>query len=71
MDATSKVMLRKEIEQAINRVCGENGSNTPDWILGEYLMQCLATFDAAVNAREKFYGREPKPVEPVTLQPLT
>ncbi len=49
--------LREEIESAINRTSSENGSNTPDFILAEYLTDCLAAFDKAVVAREKWYGR--------------
>jgi len=49
--------LRDSLEQQINCASAENGSNTPDWILAEYLIGCLAAFDAAVNAREGFYGR--------------
>lgn len=51
--------LRHEIEQAINRVSAENGSHTPDCILAEYLVSCLAAFDRAVTQRERWYGREP------------
>jgi hypothetical protein len=50
--------LRELIESAINRVSAENGSDTPDFILAEYLCGCLAAYDKAVNAREKWYGRE-------------
>lgn len=50
--------LRFDIEQVINVHSAENGSDTPDFILSEYLTDCLASFDKAVNAREKWYGRE-------------
>ena len=50
--------LRKLIESAINRVSAENGSDTPDFILVEYLVGCLAAYDKAVTSREKWYGRE-------------
>ena len=50
--------LRAEIATAINRVSAENGSDTPDFILAEYLTDCLAAFDRAVSARENWYGRE-------------
>ena len=53
--------LRKEIESAINRCCAENGSNTPDFILAEYLTSCLAAFNAAVEHREAWYGRSATP----------
>jgi hypothetical protein len=55
MDRTK---LRTDIESAINRYSAENGSDTPDFILAEYLMACLAAFDAASNARRKWYGEE-------------
>ncbi len=65
-------MLRKEIEQAINRNSAENGSNTPDFILAEYLTDCLAAFDKAVKAREEWYGRRSSivtGVEPEDIAP--
>lgn len=52
-----RLFLREKIEQAINSVSAENGSNTPDFILSAYLIDCLTAFDKAVNAREKWYGR--------------
>lgn len=52
--------FREQLETAINTHSRENGSNTPDFILAEYLAACLAAFDATVNAREKWYGREPQ-----------
>lgn len=52
--------LQKDIEEAINRASAENESNTPDWILAQYLIDCLATFDKAVNARDSFYGERQK-----------
>ncbi len=61
--------LRKEIEWAINRHSAENGSNTPDWLLAEYLIECLNTFDRFVTAREKWYGRGPRPVSPDDPKP--
>ena len=46
-----------ELRNIINRYGIENGSDTPDLILAEYLAGCLDVFDAAVNTREKWYGR--------------
>jgi len=51
--------LREEVEHAINRNSAENGSNTPDFLLAEYITDSLAAFDKAVRAREKWYGRDP------------
>ena len=50
--------LEEEIVEVINRHSAENGSNTPDFILGRYLMSCLLSFNEAVNSRERWYGRE-------------
>ena len=53
--------LRKIIESAIEATNTESGSDTPDFILAEYLTDCLAAYDKAVLAREKWYGRPARP----------
>ena len=50
--------FREALEQLINRHCMENGSNTPDFILADYLTACLRAFDSAVNARTNWYRKE-------------
>lgn len=47
----------EELERLINRHSLENGSNTPDFILAEYLHACLSNFDAVVQRREEWFGR--------------
>lgn len=49
--------FRTELKIAINRAAMEWGSDTPDFILAEYLAGCLEVFDKALAAREKWYGR--------------
>lgn len=46
----------KELEILINRYSKENGSNTPDFILANYLNDCLDTFGKAVMRRSEWYG---------------
>jgi len=41
----------------LNRHSAENGSDTPDFILAEYLEKCLWAYDTTVTAREKWFGR--------------
>ena len=53
-----KTEFEKALAQLINRYCKENESNTPDFILAEYLSFCLSAFDSTVCAREKWYGRK-------------
>lgn len=48
--------LEERIKEAINATCAEQGSNTPDFILAAYLMDCLAAFDRAVTARRTWYS---------------
>lgn len=47
-----------ELAAVLNRHSKENGSNTPDFILADYLEMCLAAFDATSRARERWYGKE-------------
>lgn len=64
--------FKKELESLINRYCRENGSNTPDFILAEYLNDCLEVWNEHVNRREKWYGREPQLIgEPVPANAST
>jgi hypothetical protein len=56
----SASQFRTELETLINCQSMENGSDTPDFILADYLADCLASFDKALQAREKWYGRVPK-----------
>jgi hypothetical protein len=48
----------KDIESTVNKYSKENDSNTPDFILAEFLRDCLHAWNASVTAREKWYGRE-------------
>lgn len=48
--------LCAEIQSAINRCSAENGSNTPDFILAEYLVACLEAYNHAVRMREDWFG---------------
>lgn len=42
-----------DLMTVINQHSMENGSNTSDWILAEYLLACLRAFDVATNARDR------------------
>ena len=49
--------FRAAIAEAINRCSRENGSDTPDFILAQYLANCLDAFDLAIGQRAQWYGR--------------
>lgn len=54
-----KIDVETEIRTILNRASRENETNTPDFILAEYMMEALGAFERAVKAREKWYGRVP------------
>ena len=51
-ETTKESKLREDIEKLLNEHNRENGSNTPDFILADYLTDCLRAFDKAVNKRD-------------------
>lgn len=51
--------FEKDIEQIINANCIENFSNTPDFILSEFLTAMLKAFAKTINARDKWYDFNP------------
>lgn len=53
--------FQTELEQLINRHSQENASNTPDFILAQYLMICLSAWNITTLQRETWYGRGARP----------
>jgi hypothetical protein len=47
-----------ELMQLLNKYSKENTSNTPDWILSEYMQDALEAYNKAVAKRERWYGRK-------------
>ena len=48
--------LLTELETVINRYSVENQSDTPDFILAEYLQGCLDNYAVTVKKRDKWFG---------------
>ena len=53
--------LRSELTSLLNRFSRENVSNTPDWILRDYMWNCLKSFERATTQRDAWYGMKPAP----------
>lgn len=53
--------FEQELTNLLNRNCMESASNTPDFILAQYLQGCLAAYNTAVQQRETWYGRDARP----------
>lgn len=47
--------LRADLGRVLNKYSCEQKSSTPDYVLAEYLQDCLAAYDKAVNARRAFF----------------
>lgn len=55
--------LTTEIKDAINRHSRENVSDTPDWILAQFLIGCLETFEHAQRKRDEWHQPSAHPPE--------
>lgn len=49
--------LTEKLAQLLNYHSMEQFSDTPDFILAEYMMDCFRAWNKGVEAREKWYGR--------------
>lgn len=58
--------LIDDLSTLLNRHSAENGSETPDFILAEYLMGCLDVYNRTTQQREVWYGRASTVTEPAT-----
>lgn len=54
--------FRKELETLINKHSKENTSQTPDFILADYLENCLMAFDNAVSEHNAWYMGQTKEI---------
>lgn len=52
-----------DLQSVLNRHCQEGFSNTPDFLLAEFIGKCIEAFNEATKARDSWYG--------VNLRPAT
>lgn len=50
--------FEKELTSLINKYSKENDSNTPDFILANYIMRSLDNFNLTMKERCKWYGED-------------
>jgi hypothetical protein len=55
--AASGPTFAGELTSLLNRYTQETASDTPDWILAQYLLGCLAAWNQGIQHREQWYGR--------------
>jgi len=51
--------FQSELTELLNKYSQENGSNTPDWILSTYIIDCLYAFNSAFQTRHTWYNAKP------------
>lgn len=54
---TQQETFQQELSSLINRHSLENGSNTPDFVLANFLQDTLKVYEKAVKARDDWYNR--------------
>lgn len=59
-DKTSENKLETELTALLNKHSIENGSDTPDFILAQYLLRCIDNLNRTISRREDWYGRKMK-----------
>lgn len=53
--------FKEQIAAIINMEGRESNSNTPDFLLAEFMVSCLVSAEHLINAREAWYGYYNKP----------
>ena len=53
--------LERELACLLNRHSAENPSNTPDYLLAEFMLSCLRAFTRTVTGRDAWYAMNPEP----------
>lgn len=48
--------LAQQLARVLNRNSMENASNTPDFLLAEYMERCLAAAEILISRRDGWYG---------------
>lgn len=62
IDAKEKVEkilseFKEDIRSSVNRLCIDNILETPDYILAQYLYDCLTIFGMALASKDKHSGK--------------
>lgn len=51
-----ELTFEKELEALINKYSIENGSDTPDFLIAEFMSNCLIAYQQVVTKRDKWFG---------------
>ena len=59
--------FEKKLENLINCYSKENDSDTPDYILAQYISRCLDTFAIITRKRDEWYNFKPWPEDKIGI----
>lgn len=51
--------FQEELTALLNKHSIENESDTPDWILANYIAGCLNAWNQSIHSRDKWYNFKP------------
>ncbi len=60
MPDNTSLSLEQELKALLNRHSAEGRSNTPDFILAEFMVECLGIWHRATRKRDKWWGVDHK-----------
>ncbi len=49
--------FKKELEELLNKYSKERENNTPDFLLAEYLLESMNTFNRTMAARDRYHNQ--------------
>jgi len=61
----TKTNFKHELRGLINKYSLENGSDTPDYILADHLIDCLKNFNETIRMRSSFNGELKEDVQTI------
>lgn len=53
-----KLEFKEDLRKLINHYSIENDTNTPDWCIADYLINCLLSMTCIINGRDIWYKKE-------------
>lgn len=59
VDTSIDPEFRNELKHLLNKYSVENASDTPDFILADYLISCLNSYNEVIKTRTRWYTKEP------------
>lgn len=67
-EASKEKLFEAELASLVNKYNMESGSNTPDFVIASYLVECLKTFNQSVVWRERWYSVKLEPAQDVSVE---